>query len=116
MLFRKNLGRRHEGGLEAGIYGEQHGGEGNEGFPRAYVSVQEAVHGPFGSHVVLNFSDGPQLRRCEWEREALMQAVEKTGGGGMAEAGFSLLLGAALGDAELHAEELCEDKMGAGFS
>ena len=45
-----------------------------------------------------------------------MKAVQKAGGGGMANAGFSLLLGTAPGDTELHAEELCEDKMVAGFS
>ena len=39
MLFGKDLGRCHEGGLEAGVHGEQHGGEGDERFTRANVSV-----------------------------------------------------------------------------
>ena len=61
MLFGEDLGGGHEGGLAAGLDGEEHGGEGDEGLPGADVALEEAVHGAVGFEVGADLADGAFL-------------------------------------------------------
>ena len=51
MLLGEQLGRRHQGGLEVVLDGQQHREQGHHGLAGAHVAHQEAVHPVGGGHV-----------------------------------------------------------------
>ena len=61
MLFGKDLGERHQGGLAFRVHRQQHGRHGDEGFPRAHIALQQAVHWPRQTHVRDDLADGALL-------------------------------------------------------
>jgi len=106
MLFRQDLGRRHEPGLESGFDGEQHGGRASRGFSGADVTVEQTIHEALAGHVVPDLANGPGLGVGQWEGQALVEFFKQASGAGVGEAGLGLLFGAAGGDAKLDAEKL----------
>ncbi len=114
MLLGEDLGGGHEGGIDAGIDGEEHGGDGDEGFSGADVALEEAVHGAGAAHVGDDFLDGAFLCVGEVEGERVVEAGEE--GGFFAEG--AALVGevevALVDDVELEGEEGFEGEAAAG--
>ena len=57
VLLGEDLRRGHERRLVAGLDGEEHGAEGDEGFSRADVAVEQAIHRARRGEVGADFRD-----------------------------------------------------------
>ena len=63
MLLREDFGGRHQRNLISVLHRDNCGFEGNDGFARAYVALQQAAHGKRFLHVGGDFLQHPLLRR-----------------------------------------------------
>ena len=94
VLLGEDLGGRHQRGLPTAFVGLDHRAEGDEGFARADIALQEAMvhfdYGRFGEAEEVINAWGLQnslegqivLARCEWERgreDAALQRLERGG-------------------------------------
>ncbi len=62
MLFRQDLCRRHQSGLEPGFHGQQDGRDCHNRLARPNIPLQKPVHGVFRSQTVADFFDNIFLR------------------------------------------------------
>ena len=74
VLLGQDFGRRHEGGLEAVVEGDEHRQEGDHRFSAAYIALEQAVHLCPAAEVPADLPDDPLLGTGQLERHAL--AVE----------------------------------------
>ena len=67
MLLGQNLRRRHERRLIARFDREQNGGDGDDGFPGANITLQQPVHWMLRCQVLPDFLDHFFLRSGQFE-------------------------------------------------
>ena len=65
VLTREDLGRSHQAGLVAVVYGQQHGEEGDQRLAAAHITLHEAVHLSPRDDVGLDLSEDALLRLRE---------------------------------------------------
>ena len=58
MLFRKDLCRCHQDGLESGVYGHEHRPDGDNGLSGSHITLNKPVHLMPGKEILLNFPNG----------------------------------------------------------
>ena len=68
----------HQGGVRAGIDGEEHGCHRDEGFPCSDITLEQAVHGSRLAHVDDDFLDGTLLGICEIEGQGVVKCGEES--------------------------------------
>ena len=109
MLLGEQLGGRHHRGLVPGPDAGQDGAGGDDGFARADVALQEAIHGYRVLDVVQDFGDGGALVAGELEGKGTGErtdvfSLDPDGAAGTAFAPFA----AAFQHPELQQEEFVE--------
>ena len=62
MLTREDLGRRHQAGLVAVVYRQEHSEEGDQRLAAAHIALHEAVHLPPRDDVGLDLTEDALLR------------------------------------------------------
>ena len=75
VLHRQNLGRSHKGRLQAVIDRKRHGKQGNNGFARTHIALQQAVHRAPASEVTIDLTDGIFLRLGQGVGQARMELL-----------------------------------------
>ncbi len=77
MLFRKNLRRRHDTGLEPVVECNQHAHECHECLPASHVALQQPVHLPTAPHVTAYLANHTFLSTGELKGQLfLIKAME----------------------------------------
>ena len=76
MLLGQNLRGRHERGLIASLYGQQHRRDGDHGFSRTDVALQQTIHRMICREIALDFRDDFLLRPSEFEWKRFEKSVE----------------------------------------
>ena len=107
MLAGQDLGRRHQGGLAAGLDGARHGEQRHHGLARADIALQQAQHAPVGAEI------GADLGRARGScapvsakgRAGLDPAREPAVAGILA-AGAAAAAGTGEGERQLRGQEL----------
>ena len=89
MLFREDLRGRHDAGLVSVLHGKERRNKGHHGLAAPHVALDEAVHGTFRCHVLLDLVDDPLLGRGQRIGQALPERRFKLPSGGK---GYSFFL------------------------
>lgn len=113
MLFCKDLGGSHQGDLIAAVQCDGSCCGGNQGFSRADITMEQAVHRAGGNQVGLDFFDGFLLIRGRLEGEAFEEFCQKVlfqswSGSGRADLWQGICSGAPRRDSELLADQPLE--------
>ena len=90
MLFRKNLGGGHDGGLAASLGGPDRGEGGDHRLAGADVALQEAHHGPLVRQILEYFGGRLGLGPGQPETELLEQLPPESRPGGKGDGGLAL--------------------------
>ena len=77
MLLGQDFGGRHEGRLQPGAHGVQHGRHGHDGLAAAHVPLDQPVHRMGARQVLMNVPEHARLRAGEPERQGLQQALRQ---------------------------------------
>ena len=77
MLAGENFGRRHHGGLTAGLDGARHGEQAHHRLARAHVALEQAQHLLVGDEVAPDVLDGLHLGGGEPEGQGALQALDQ---------------------------------------
>ena len=75
MLLRENFRGRHQRHLATVFDGDDRCLKTDNGFPRAYVSLQQTPHGMRLLHVIGNLFQHPLLRRCGMEGQNFLDRL-----------------------------------------
>ncbi len=115
MLLGEDFRGSHEGGLAFGGDGHEHGVEGDDGFARTDIALEEAVHGEGAGEVVGDLGDGLILIFGEGKGEAGTDVA--VDGGGVFEEGSGEFAAVVLfqHDRELEHEKFIEAQAAFAF-
>lgn len=115
VLLGKDLGGSHEGGLMTGFDGDEHGGEGNDGFAAADIAVKESVHGDGISHVLADLVETAELGGGEVEGEVLKERLKEVAGRFLGIAAMEPVLMTMMKQAQLEEIKLFEGEVTSGL-
>ena len=114
MLRGKDLGGRHQRGLVAVFDGDEHGLQGDDGFARAHIALQQAAHGTGLAHVGDDFAEGAFLRRGGMEGQHFADGFADFVGGGERDAGALAHAAAFQLEAQFEEEQFFKDQAAMG--
>src|SRR5262249_34000589 len=77
MLFGKDLGRSHEGGLITVLYSDDNGFKCDDGLPAAHISLHQTDHGVRRLQVIDDFLQDALLRGRWMKRQNLLETLSR---------------------------------------
>ena len=114
MLLGQDFRGSHDGDLISAFDRHEGSQKGDDGFPAAYVALEETIHGVGLAHVALNFADDPFLSRGQGEGKKTAKflgiAVKDREGDSLFQGGSA----APQGQPDFHKKELLENQPSVG--
>ena len=77
VLLCKDLRRRHQRGLRAGVDRHQHRCHRDKSFSRAHIPLHQARHRPWVAHVLNDLTNRPLLRPCQIKGQARVKFLQQ---------------------------------------
>ena len=111
MLLGQNLRRRHERGLIASLHGEQHRRNGDHGFSRTHVALQQTIHRVICREIAPDFRDDFLLRPSEFEWKRVQKSVQQCTGSAVRLAGANRRISTSRCNQDLHRKKFREDQV-----